>query len=260
MKIKANASEEEIRQVLAGHPDYPRYTDGVTIQRVVIVPGRVANIVTRAEPTPPADRPAPSTTRSRLRQSGTTLTSLGARTITLRMPRPPRARATPGVASASDRNSSSEMPGGTSQPVPDLARHLNDTRHRFPDQQRRIRAVARQPWPPRADAQGSPSILPPCRARTATTARPRSPRPLAPRGRPRRPGVDHAARRGDQFHQPGDRHVEPESLDHAGELIDDVVCHLAQFDVTGGGAGAAAARQVTARPRRSPAATPGQGT
>ena len=38
----------------------------------------------------------------------------GPGSITLAMPRPPSARSTPGVASASDRNSSSEIPGGTS--------------------------------------------------------------------------------------------------------------------------------------------------
>ncbi len=46
IEISANASEEEIHQVMAGHPDYARYTDNAVIQRVVIVPGRVANIVT----------------------------------------------------------------------------------------------------------------------------------------------------------------------------------------------------------------------
>ena len=47
IEIGAGASEEEIHRVIARHPDYARYTEGASVKRVVIVPGRVANIVTR---------------------------------------------------------------------------------------------------------------------------------------------------------------------------------------------------------------------
>jgi len=32
---------------MASHPEYARHTGGVAIRRVVIVPGRIVNIVTR---------------------------------------------------------------------------------------------------------------------------------------------------------------------------------------------------------------------
>ena len=68
--------------------------------------------------------------------SGTMLTSLGARTITLRMPRPARVRTTPGAATASASSSSTLISGSTwrrsrttrreaeaySQPMPSLSR------------------------------------------------------------------------------------------------------------------------------------------
>ena len=47
IEVPASAGEEEIHQTLTEHPDYARHTDGMEVQRVVIVPGRIANIVTR---------------------------------------------------------------------------------------------------------------------------------------------------------------------------------------------------------------------
>ncbi len=47
VEVAADASEEEIGRAVAAHIDYPRYTGGAAIERVVIVPGRIANIVTR---------------------------------------------------------------------------------------------------------------------------------------------------------------------------------------------------------------------
>jgi leucyl-tRNA synthetase len=46
VEIDADAGEAEIHRALAAHPDYARYTENAAVQRVVIVPGRVANIVT----------------------------------------------------------------------------------------------------------------------------------------------------------------------------------------------------------------------
>jgi leucyl-tRNA synthetase len=47
IEVPAGAGEDEIRSILSSHPDYGRYTDGADVRRVVIVPGRIANIVTR---------------------------------------------------------------------------------------------------------------------------------------------------------------------------------------------------------------------
>src|SRR5690606_33594226 len=52
---------------------------------------------------------------SRAQASGTMLTSLGARTMTLRTPAPPRARCAPSEASARRSSSSSAMSGDTSR-------------------------------------------------------------------------------------------------------------------------------------------------
>jgi leucyl-tRNA synthetase len=47
IEVAADAGEDEIRERLTGHPDFARHTDGLTVQRIVIVPGRIANIVAR---------------------------------------------------------------------------------------------------------------------------------------------------------------------------------------------------------------------
>jgi leucyl-tRNA synthetase len=45
--VPADAGKEEIERLLTAHADFAQYTEGVTVQRLVIVPGRIANIVTR---------------------------------------------------------------------------------------------------------------------------------------------------------------------------------------------------------------------
>jgi len=45
IEVAADASEDEIRQALTSQPDFARHTAGMTVQRIVIVPGRIANIV-----------------------------------------------------------------------------------------------------------------------------------------------------------------------------------------------------------------------
>jgi leucyl-tRNA synthetase len=47
IEVAADTAEEEIREYLAAQPDYARVTDGLTVQRVVVVPGRIVNIVAR---------------------------------------------------------------------------------------------------------------------------------------------------------------------------------------------------------------------
>ncbi len=46
VEVPESAGEEEIHRELTGHPNYARYTEGKDVARVVIVPRRVANIVT----------------------------------------------------------------------------------------------------------------------------------------------------------------------------------------------------------------------
>ena len=45
IEVPADAGEDEIRHVLTGHGDFGRHTGGAAIQRIVIVPGRIANVV-----------------------------------------------------------------------------------------------------------------------------------------------------------------------------------------------------------------------
>jgi leucyl-tRNA synthetase len=47
LEVAGDADEEEIREQLIRHPDYARHTDGLTVERIVIVPGRIVNIVAR---------------------------------------------------------------------------------------------------------------------------------------------------------------------------------------------------------------------
>jgi len=48
VEVPADAGEEEIAEATASHPDYARHTGGATISRLVIVPGRIVNIVTQS--------------------------------------------------------------------------------------------------------------------------------------------------------------------------------------------------------------------
>ena len=75
---------------------------------------------------------------SAARQAGTTLTSFGARTTTVRTSRPSSARCTASAASASSRSSSSVDVGRHLQPAAHLALHLHDAGHGVLDQQRRV--------------------------------------------------------------------------------------------------------------------------
>jgi len=47
IEVPADAGEEEVIQATASHPGYERYTEGATIRRTVVVPGRIVSIVTQ---------------------------------------------------------------------------------------------------------------------------------------------------------------------------------------------------------------------
>jgi leucyl-tRNA synthetase len=45
--VPADAGQQDIEQLLTAHRDLALHTAGMTVQRVVIVPGRIASIVAR---------------------------------------------------------------------------------------------------------------------------------------------------------------------------------------------------------------------
>jgi leucyl-tRNA synthetase len=47
IEVPADAGREQITQILTGHPDVARYVGDAAVDRLVIVPGRIANVVTR---------------------------------------------------------------------------------------------------------------------------------------------------------------------------------------------------------------------
>jgi leucyl-tRNA synthetase len=47
IEVPAGADAEQITSILTGHPDLARYLDGAAVDRLVIVPGRIVNVVTR---------------------------------------------------------------------------------------------------------------------------------------------------------------------------------------------------------------------
>jgi leucyl-tRNA synthetase len=47
IEVPADASEEEITAMLTGHPDIARYVGDAAVDRLIVVPGRIANVVTR---------------------------------------------------------------------------------------------------------------------------------------------------------------------------------------------------------------------
>jgi leucyl-tRNA synthetase len=47
IEVPADAGQEQIAAILAGHPDIARYVGDAGVDRLVIVPGRIANVVTR---------------------------------------------------------------------------------------------------------------------------------------------------------------------------------------------------------------------
>jgi leucyl-tRNA synthetase len=47
IEVPADADAEQITSIVTGHPDLAQYIGGATVDRLVVVPGRIANIVTR---------------------------------------------------------------------------------------------------------------------------------------------------------------------------------------------------------------------
>jgi leucyl-tRNA synthetase len=47
IEVPADADRDRITSILSNHPDLARYLDGATIDRLVVVPGRIVNVVTR---------------------------------------------------------------------------------------------------------------------------------------------------------------------------------------------------------------------
>jgi leucyl-tRNA synthetase len=48
VQVPAAAQQDEIAAVVTAHPEYARWTQDASVARLVIVPGRIANVVTRA--------------------------------------------------------------------------------------------------------------------------------------------------------------------------------------------------------------------
>jgi len=44
--VSADAGQDEIRRAVTGHEDFARATGGAPVERLIIVPGRIANVVT----------------------------------------------------------------------------------------------------------------------------------------------------------------------------------------------------------------------
>jgi len=53
VQVPATAQRDEIAAVVTAHPQYARWTQDTAVARLVIVPGRIANVVTRARDAPP---------------------------------------------------------------------------------------------------------------------------------------------------------------------------------------------------------------
>jgi leucyl-tRNA synthetase len=47
IEVPADAGEEQIASILAGHPEVARHVGGATVERLIVVPGRIVNVVTR---------------------------------------------------------------------------------------------------------------------------------------------------------------------------------------------------------------------
>ncbi len=47
IEVPPDASDEQARQILTGHPEFARHVGGAAVERIIIVPGRVASVVTR---------------------------------------------------------------------------------------------------------------------------------------------------------------------------------------------------------------------
>jgi leucyl-tRNA synthetase len=49
IEVPPDASEEEARRLLTGHPEFARHLGGASVERIIIVPGRAVSVVTRRQ-------------------------------------------------------------------------------------------------------------------------------------------------------------------------------------------------------------------
>jgi len=47
VEVRAGAGEDELEAIITAHPGYAEHTAGSPMRRLIVVPGRIANIVTR---------------------------------------------------------------------------------------------------------------------------------------------------------------------------------------------------------------------
>ena len=47
VEVPAGASEEEVRALVTGNEEFGRWVDGGAVQRIIVVPGRIVNVVAR---------------------------------------------------------------------------------------------------------------------------------------------------------------------------------------------------------------------
>ena len=47
VQAPSGASEDAVRELVTGHEDFGRHTAGMTVQRLIVVPGRIVNVVAR---------------------------------------------------------------------------------------------------------------------------------------------------------------------------------------------------------------------
>ena len=48
--VPADAGQDTIRRAVTGHEDFARATGGAPVERLIIVPGRIANVLTSSLP------------------------------------------------------------------------------------------------------------------------------------------------------------------------------------------------------------------
>ena len=49
IEVPPGASEEEVRRLLTGHPEFARHLGGAVVERIIVVPGRAVSVVTRRQ-------------------------------------------------------------------------------------------------------------------------------------------------------------------------------------------------------------------
>ena len=47
VEVPAGAGEDAVRELVTGSEDFGRVVDGTAVQRIIVVPGRIVNVVAR---------------------------------------------------------------------------------------------------------------------------------------------------------------------------------------------------------------------